>query len=273
MGAMLFRVLLLTVGLAAVEIGLGGALVEGSLSAWGLVLLIGLPMIVAGSAGFMVPLFEGGHETVGPAMRNRTVLIVALGLMLVLVVSAAVSAHEGDDTAKLEVEPSEVPAGASVVLVGSALEPDSERVLVLAGGNLIVEFGTVTTDAEGMFQAELVIPGHIPAGTYELRAIGDETLTVPLGILQDGFVETSPAPSVVPAPAANETIAPNASPAANASAAPAPTVAPIDPTTAVIPRERTPLELALILGLVALSVAVGGWLIWRAERFRGPSPA
>ena len=205
-------------------------------------------------------------------MRNRTALTIALGLTLVLAVPAAVSAHGGDDTAKLEVEPSEVPAGASVILVGSGLEPDGERVLVLAGGHLVVEFGTVRTDAEGMFQAELVIPGHIPAGTYELRAIGDETLTVPLGVLQDAVAETSPAPAVVPAPAANETTAPNASAAANASAAPAATVAPIDPTTTVIPRERTPLDLALILGLVALAAAVGGWLIWRAERFRGPSP-
>jgi hypothetical protein len=67
MGAMLFRVLLLTVGLAAVEIGLGSALVEGSLATWGLVFLVGLPMIVAGSAGFMVPLFGGGHEKGGPS--------------------------------------------------------------------------------------------------------------------------------------------------------------------------------------------------------------
>jgi hypothetical protein len=206
-------------------------------------------------------------------MRNRSALTIALGLTLVLAVPAAVSAHEGDDTAKLEVEPSEVPAGASVILVGSGLEPDGERVLILAGGNLIVEFGTVTTDAEGMFQAELVIPGHLPAGTYELRAIGDETLTVPLGILQDAVVETSPGPAVAPVPVPNVTTAPNTSPAADASAAPAPTVAPVDPTTTVIPRERTPLDVALILGLVALAVAVGGWLIWRAERLRGPSPA
>ena len=47
----------------------------------------------------------------------------------------------------------------------------------------IVEFGTVTTDAEGSFHKELVIPSHLPPGTYEFRAIGDETLTVALGIL------------------------------------------------------------------------------------------
>jgi hypothetical protein len=67
MGAVLFRILLLAFGLAVVEIGLGSALVEGSLAAWGLVLLIGLPMIVAGSAGFMVPLLGGGHEKGRPS--------------------------------------------------------------------------------------------------------------------------------------------------------------------------------------------------------------
>jgi hypothetical protein len=206
-------------------------------------------------------------------MRNRTALTIALGLTLGLAVPAAVSAHGGDETAKLEVEPSTVSAGASVILVGTNLEPDGERVLVLAGENLIVEFGTVRTDAEGMFQKELVIPGHLPEGTYELRAIGDETLTVPLGILRDAVAETSPAVGVAPAPVANETTAPNASAAAQVSAAPAATVAPIDPTRTVIPRERAPIDLALILGFVAVAAAVGGWLIWRAERFRGPSTA
>jgi hypothetical protein len=62
MGAVLFRVALLTVGMAAVEIGLGVALPDGSLVGWGLVLLLGLPLIVSGSAGFMVPLLGGGHK-------------------------------------------------------------------------------------------------------------------------------------------------------------------------------------------------------------------
>ena len=59
MGALLFRLGLLTVGMGVVEIGLGPALVEGSLAGWALVLLVGLPLIVAGSAGFIVPLLGG----------------------------------------------------------------------------------------------------------------------------------------------------------------------------------------------------------------------
>ncbi len=60
MAAVLFRLALLTLGMAAVEIGLGDALVTGSVSGWVLVVLVGLPLIVAGSAGFIVPLLEGG---------------------------------------------------------------------------------------------------------------------------------------------------------------------------------------------------------------------
>ena len=62
MVAILFRLGLLATGMAAVEIGLGGALVDGSLAGWALVMLIGLPLIVAGSAGFMVPLLGGATQ-------------------------------------------------------------------------------------------------------------------------------------------------------------------------------------------------------------------
>jgi hypothetical protein len=64
MAAVLFRLILLTIGLGVVEIGLGSGLVQGSLAGWALVLLVGLPLIVAGSAGFMAPLL-GGPRTKG----------------------------------------------------------------------------------------------------------------------------------------------------------------------------------------------------------------
>lgn len=64
MAAIIFRLALLAGGMGAVEIGLGGALVEGSLAGWALTLLVGLPLIVAGSAGFMAP-FLGGRMKKG----------------------------------------------------------------------------------------------------------------------------------------------------------------------------------------------------------------
>jgi len=57
--AMLLRIALLTVGAGAIEIGIVPALATGSLIDWALVLVIGVPLLIAGSAGFMGPLLGG----------------------------------------------------------------------------------------------------------------------------------------------------------------------------------------------------------------------
>jgi len=62
MVAVVFRLLLLAIGLGVTEIGLGVALTEGSAWSWALVLLVGLPLIAAGSAGFMVTLIGGARQ-------------------------------------------------------------------------------------------------------------------------------------------------------------------------------------------------------------------
>ena len=59
MTAVLVRVALLTVGLAAIEIGLGGGLRTGDPASWALALLVGVPAVLAGSIGFIGPLFSG----------------------------------------------------------------------------------------------------------------------------------------------------------------------------------------------------------------------
>ena len=69
--AVLFRLALLAAGLAAVEIGLGSGLVSGSPLGWGLALLVGLPLLVAGSAGFIGPLLGGpAHPARGGDRRD-----------------------------------------------------------------------------------------------------------------------------------------------------------------------------------------------------------
>lgn len=66
MPAVLLRTSLLAAGMAAIEIGIGPALAQGSLASWLLVVLVGVPLIVAGSAGFMGPLL-GGPSSKGSA--------------------------------------------------------------------------------------------------------------------------------------------------------------------------------------------------------------
>jgi hypothetical protein len=171
-------------------------------------------------------------------MRRSVLTATAVALLLALAAVGAAVAHEGSGEEEVVVEPADVTAGESVVVAGSGLEPDDERVLVLAGADLVLDFGTVTTDAEGMFQIELTIPSHLPTATYELRAIGDETVTAQLAV-------TAAAGGADAAAAAD------------------------DPNQAVVPRGRTTIEVAVILVLVALSAVAGGLLVWGAERLRG----
>ena len=175
-------------------------------------------------------------------MRKSVPSALALALFLSLATVVAVVAHEGSGEEEVVVEPADVTAGDSVIVAGSGLEPDDERILALAGGDLVVDLGSVTTDAEGMFQTELTIPSHLPTGIYELRVIGDETVIAELGVTAaTGGAEASPAAD--------------------------------DASETVVPRERTTIELGLILVLVALAAVAGGLLVYGAERVRGSGGA
>ena len=174
MAAVLLRVVLMAGGLGLTEIGLGDALTVGSLSSWALV-MVGLALIVGGSGGFMAALLGGGIGNVHRPMRKPVSSALAIGVLLSLATSTAVMAHKASGAEEVIVEPSAVTAGDAVILVGSGLEPNAERILALAGGGLVVDLGSVTPDAEGMFRIKLTIPSHLPSGIYELRAIGDES--------------------------------------------------------------------------------------------------
>ncbi len=173
-------------------------------------------------------------------MRKSVAFAMVLGLELSFATATSGMAHSGSGTPTIGVEPANVTAGGTVILAGSGLEPDADRVLVLAGEGLTVEFGTVRTDAEGMFTRTLTIPSHLPTGAYELRAIGDETLTTPLAVTAGAGAAQGSSPS---------------NPA----------------TETVVARDRSPIDLSLILAFAAVAAIAGVLLIWRAERFRGPA--
>lgn len=174
-------------------------------------------------------------------MRSSVPFGMVAGLLLVLGSAATVLA-DGSGEEGIGVEPASVTAGDTVILAGSGLEPNTERVLVLAGQGLVIDFGAVTTDPEGMFQTELTIPSHLPSGVYEFRAIGDEILTAPLAVTAvAGGAGSSPAPN--------------------------------DLSNTVVPRERTAIEFGVVLALAAAAAVAGGLLVWRAERLRGTTGA
>ncbi|MEX1277423.1 MAG: hypothetical protein WEI16_00005, partial [Chloroflexota bacterium] len=71
-------------------------------------------------------------------MGKSASLALLLALSLALGTAALAMAHEPGEE-EIVVEPASVAAGDSVVLAGTGLEPDTERVLLLAGLDLIVE--------------------------------------------------------------------------------------------------------------------------------------
>lgn len=157
-----------------------------------------------------------------------------LGGALLLVPATSVLADEPG--AGITVEPADVTAGQTILLAGNSLEPDDERVLVLQGDAITVSLGTATTDADGMLSLEIQIPGHLPSGTYQLQAIGDETLQVELKVTAaEGGAAVEPGPD----------------------------------GGAITNRERPGIELGLIVVAALLLGGLGTLLVVRAERFRG----
>lgn len=164
--------------------------------------------------------------------RPLSSALILAGALLLLAAPAALADDPG---AGISVEPPDVTAGQIILLAGNSLEPDDERVLVLQGETMAVSLGTATTDADGMLNLEVEIPAHLPSGSYQLQAIGDETLQVEVRIMAaEGGVTEAPADEA-----------------------------------AITARDRGPLELGVIILGAALAVAVGSLLVWRAERFRG----
>jgi hypothetical protein len=165
----------------------------------------------------------------------RTILPVVVALGVVVAVPLTVLAHGGGTEPTVELEPPQVTAGETVVIAGENMEPDSDRVILLAGQQLIVEFGTVKTDAEGMFSLTVTVPSHLPSGVYQVQAIGDETISADLEVTAAAGM-------------------PSAEPVAQEE---------------VQPRHLDGIGLVLLIAVIGLLVLAGGWVVMSAERLAG----
>lgn len=171
----------------------------------------------------------------GRQLFGSTVLPVLAALGVALAVPLAALAHGGGTEPTVDLEPQQVTAGGTLMIVGENMEPNSERVIVLAGQRLIVEFGTVRTDAEGMFSLQVTVPAHLPSGVYQVQAIGDETISADLEVTAAAGM-------------------PSAGPVAQEE---------------VQPRNVEGIGLVLLVALVGLLILAGGFLIGSAERLAG----
>lgn len=204
-------------------------------------------------------------------MARRILAALLMGGAALFLPATTVLAHEGGEEATILVEPASVTAGGTVLVAGTNLEPDSKRVLLLKGENVIVEFGSVATDGEGMLSRELTIPAHLPSGVYQLQAIGDETLVAELKIqavqAAAGNLATPTPEQPVAGPAAE---AGGSMPEPQDRTVPTPVSRP-DETVVSDPRPRSGLDLAAIVALAALIGGLGAVLVLRAERIGSPA--
>ncbi|HYU50587.1 MAG TPA: hypothetical protein VEO91_11750 [Candidatus Limnocylindria bacterium] len=167
-------------------------------------------------------------------MSSRLLRAAAASVALFFALTLPVLGHSGGEASGISVEPAQVTAGATVILAGNGLEPDSDRLINLVGPDVVVPFPTATTDTDGMFNVTLMIPAHLPSGTYTFQAIGDETLTTDLTV-------TAAAGQAASEPK-NEAAA------------------------AVTARSRSGLELGIIAVLLVVAIGLGLVLVARAER-------
>jgi hypothetical protein len=171
----------------------------------------------------------------GRQLVGSTVLPVLAALVIGLALPLAALAHAGGTEPIVELEPSQVTAGGTVVIAGMNMEPNGDRVIVLTGQQLIVEFGTVKTDANGKFSLQVTVPSHLPSGIYQVQAIGDETISADLEV-------TAAAGMPSAAPVAQEEVQ---------------------------PRHVEGIGLVLLIAVIGLFVLGGGWLVMSAERLAG----
>lgn len=166
---------------------------------------------------------------------RQALLSLPLAATFGLLLATGAAAHGGGTEPTVEVDPAQVTAGGKITIACENMEPNSDRVIVLAGQSLIVQFGTVKTDADGRLTLTATVPSHLPSGVYSLQAIGDETVSTQLQVTAaEGMASSAPAPQ--------ETVKPR----------------PMD---------------AIGWGVLALAVAamvlIGGWLVLSAERLAG----
>ena len=111
----------------------------------------------------------------------KTKMIATLTLILALLVLASGAALAHGDTS-LGVQPLTPKPDEVITVKGEALGEDTEVEVRVIGQGEDVDLGEVQTDAEGDFTAEFRLPADLKPGTYQLKAIGEESAEIQLTV-------------------------------------------------------------------------------------------
>lgn len=102
------------------------------------------------------------------ALAHNAVATITLAFVLAFTISTPAFAHGGG---VIRLASNQVAVGGEIMLMGEKLEKNSDIKLELRGILDNYPVGEVRTDSAGKFSMRIVLPPHVPAGTYTLVAI------------------------------------------------------------------------------------------------------
>jgi hypothetical protein len=128
---------------------------------------------------------------------RRSFALLACAIVIVLVRPMAALAHGGGEPL-IHVPADHLEPGQSFTLIAADLGPSARVTLELAADDQRISLGTVTTGADGHFEATLTLPGSFPVGYAQLTATSDD------GSSASAWVRVGTGPEVATPPAADQ---------------------------------------------------------------------
>ena len=109
------------------------------------------------------------------AMKRLFAVIVAVIGMVIAAASlgVAASAYPTGQSPTIATSASTVQQGGTLTVTGDHFTPNASATLSLHSA--VVPLGTVSTDANGQFSAQITIPSSEPAGTHTIEALDNPT--------------------------------------------------------------------------------------------------
>jgi len=112
-------------------------------------------------------------------MKTR---ILTGGLLALMLLALAPALALADGATGVAVSPLTAEPDQTITVKGEVLGPNTEVEVRVVGNGEDVDLGEVQTNAEGDFTQEFRLPADLQPGTYQVRAIGEETATTTITV-------------------------------------------------------------------------------------------
>jgi hypothetical protein len=127
--------------------------------------------------------------------RLFAVMVAVIGMVIAAAsIGVSASAYPTGVSPRIALSTSSVPQGGSLTVTGENFTPNSDAVLSLH--STPVGLGTVSTDANGQFSAEITVPSDTTPGAHTVQALDTPTGDIAAAALEvtAGGGGTSPPP-------------------------------------------------------------------------------